>query len=655
MTSLDLLPQDLASSGSRLTNVKNKLGDLVDNVIQTGKDVNDNLVQPLLQAFNDTKVSVDILKQGVDTIQQLVVDSISSTDSEGKAKAIRKFDDNWDKFAKEFDEKFNNSSSDEQKNILESFARDRFGDKVFDAGSIIKNETPIILEGIVSIEKSIGGLKIDVHDPIGTAKSIKDRTAEILRAIQSIDNSAATVFNRVTSELGVNASALTNIQNSLHKIISDAKNDLPQSLKDALSRTSDGAEVLNSAKSLVTVIVNDIQGEITPAKLAKLTTDINAGWDNFAKNTNALFEKLTDGKQSNILEAFAKSGFGDNVFYAGSAIKQGMPGIMSGVADFQATVGSFKGKYDNPFEVATNIKNGVEGIVQATEKIAGSMKKMIRIYSSKGDTSFFRQTPLLDKISQLGDTKMMRSLDSVLKLGVEGTSLVDSTDRMINSLKSGNIKAGVDDAKKVLSQGKSVLDEIKNFGKNRVGVPNKNNQYPKTKDNNDTSKRLSGDNGSNRKGGGDSDSYVCSTATMKCPFGDKTSKLTVLPNRSVFLSGEPMANVSDHVAMLNIAPFGKCSTTSFPPTGAATSSNHGVLTPMPCVPGTVSEWKNGKVDYAIKGSPALLKSSYCKCQWGGVITIIDDGQQGGKQVDLTREKTNNQVSSAAVEKLLLKG
>lgn len=652
MASLVLLPQELASTGSTLSKVKNDICNLVDNVIQTGKVVNDNLVQPLQQAFNDAKDSVDILKQGVETIQNIVADSISATDTEGKANATRKFDDNWDKFAKEFDEKFNRSSSEVQKNILESFARDRFGDNIFVAGSIIKNETPIILEGIVSIEKSIEGIKIDTHDPIGTAKSIKDRTAEILRAVQSIDNSAATVFNRVTSELGINASALINLQNGLHKIISDTKNDLPQSLKDALSRTSDGVEVLNSAKILVSVIVNDIQGEITPAKLSKITTDINASWDNFAKNTNALFEKLTDGKQSNILEAFARSNFGDNVFYASSAIKQGMPGIMSGVADFQAAFGSFKGNFHNPFEAATNIKNGVEGIVQATEKIAGSMKKMVRIYSSKGDTSVFRQTPLLDKISQLGDTKMIRSLDSVLKIGVEGTSLVDSTDRMINNLKSGNLKAGVDDAKKVLRHGKSVLDEVKNFGKKRVGVPSKNNLSPKTKDNNDTSQRLSGENGSNGQGGGDSDSYVCSTATMKCPFGDKTSKLTVLPNRTVFLSGEPMANISDHVALLNIAPFGKCSTTSFPPTGAATSANHGVLTPMPCVPGTVSEWKNGKVDYVIKGSPALLKSSYCKCQWGGVITIIDDGQKGGKQVDLTRDEPNNQVSTVAVEKLI---
>lgn len=132
------------------------------------------------------------------------------------------------------------------------------------------------------------------------------------------------------------------------------------------------------------------------------------------------------------------------------------------------------------------------------------------------------------------------------------------------------------------------------------------------------------------------DSYVTSGATIKCSCGDKTAKLTVYPDRTVFLTEKPMANISDHVSMYNIAPFGKCHTTSFPPTGSATAANHGTLTPMPCMPGTISDWLQGKDDYIIKGKPALLKSSYCKCQWGGIITITNDGQTDTGDVDLNR-------------------
>lgn len=134
-----------------------------------------------------------------------------------------------------------------------------------------------------------------------------------------------------------------------------------------------------------------------------------------------------------------------------------------------------------------------------------------------------------------------------------------------------------------------------------------------------------------------SDSYITSQATLKCSFGDCTCKLTVYPDRTVYLNGKPMANISDHVSMYNIHPFGKCHTTNYPPTGSATSANHGCLTPMPCVPGTVSDWINGKADYIVKGKPALLKSSFCKCKWGGVITITNDGQTDTGNADLNRE------------------
>lgn len=145
-----------------------------------------------------------------------------------------------------------------------------------------------------------------------------------------------------------------------------------------------------------------------------------------------------------------------------------------------------------------------------------------------------------------------------------------------------------------------------------------------------------------------SDSYVTSKATMKCSCGDRQAKLTVYPDRTVFLTEKPMANISDHISLYNIAPFGKCHTTRYPATGAATAANHGRLTPMPCIPGTVSDWINGKDDYIVKGKPALLKSSYCRCQWGGVITITDDGQMDTGEADLSREQVTTEEEMKAV-------
>ena len=125
------------------------------------------------------------------------------------------------------------------------------------------------------------------------------------------------------------------------------------------------------------------------------------------------------------------------------------------------------------------------------------------------------------------------------------------------------------------------------------------------------------------------DSYVCNNAILMCSNGDKTSRLIVSPLRTIWLTGEPQANIDDHKPMKNIQPFGKCHTVLYPPTGAATSANHGKLTPMPCQPNTMMPWMRGKDDVLLRNFPALLKTSNCRCAYGGNITIVFDGQGSG--------------------------
>lgn len=137
------------------------------------------------------------------------------------------------------------------------------------------------------------------------------------------------------------------------------------------------------------------------------------------------------------------------------------------------------------------------------------------------------------------------------------------------------------------------------------------------------------------------DSYVCSGATMKCTMGTSTARLTVLPIRTVFLAGQPMANISDHLTMVNLAPFGRCRSLGFPATAAATAAHHGHLTPMPCMHNTPFPWMNGKNDYIVKGDPALLKSSTCQCMWGGTISLVTDGQVGEGTQWVQKKKPTN--------------
>jgi len=82
----------------------------------------------------------------------------------------------------------------------------------------------------------------------------------------------------------------------------------------------------------------------------------------------------------------------------------------------------------------------------------------------------------------------------------------------------------------------------------------------------------------------------------------------------------------DHIPMLNIMPFGMCSSMANPEVAAATAAALGVLTPMPCIPMTSAPWIPGVPTVLIKNNPALNNSCKAMCNWGGVIQILSPGQ-----------------------------
>ena len=118
---------------------------------------------------------------------------------------------------------------------------------------------------------------------------------------------------------------------------------------------------------------------------------------------------------------------------------------------------------------------------------------------------------------------------------------------------------------------------------------------------------------------------VCMGATLQCSFGMAPSSLTVLPTNHV-LSGPPAANIMDHVPMLNIMPFGMCTSLANPMVAAATAAALGVLTPMPCIPATASPWLPGNPKLLIGNMPAVDNTCKLMCNWGGMIQVVVPGQ-----------------------------
>ena len=120
---------------------------------------------------------------------------------------------------------------------------------------------------------------------------------------------------------------------------------------------------------------------------------------------------------------------------------------------------------------------------------------------------------------------------------------------------------------------------------------------------------------------------VCMGAQMQCSFGNAPCSLVVLPTNRVTTNLMPAANIMDHIPMVNILPFGMCSSLANPAVASATTATLGVLTPMPCIPVVPAPWTPGNPTVLIGNFPIINNTSKCFCAFGGEISITNPGQQ----------------------------
>lgn len=119
---------------------------------------------------------------------------------------------------------------------------------------------------------------------------------------------------------------------------------------------------------------------------------------------------------------------------------------------------------------------------------------------------------------------------------------------------------------------------------------------------------------------------VCMGASMMCTMGLAPSSLVVLPVNKVLTNQVPDANIMDHVPMVNIMPFGMCTSVANPTVAAATAAALGVLTPMPCIPNTPAPWVMGAPTVLLGNQPTLDNVSKLMCTWAGVISFVTPGE-----------------------------
>lgn len=118
---------------------------------------------------------------------------------------------------------------------------------------------------------------------------------------------------------------------------------------------------------------------------------------------------------------------------------------------------------------------------------------------------------------------------------------------------------------------------------------------------------------------------VCTGAVMMCTFGAAPSTFNATP-RPVMTSNMVAGVITDNIPMMNVPPFGVCTSLANPTVAAATAAALGVLTPMPCVPVLPAPWVPGVPTVLIANIPALDNTCKLMCAWAGVISISFPGQ-----------------------------
>lgn len=116
---------------------------------------------------------------------------------------------------------------------------------------------------------------------------------------------------------------------------------------------------------------------------------------------------------------------------------------------------------------------------------------------------------------------------------------------------------------------------------------------------------------------------VVDGAKIRCSQGTLPSVLVVLPDSPVSTDDKPTASVQDHKPQRNIITFGQCRSLKNPSVASATASSAGVLSPQPCVPATTTPWEPGAPFAVVDEVKILSSDSTCKCEYEGVIDILD--------------------------------
>lgn len=210
-------------------------------------------------------------------------------------------------------------------------------------------------------------------------------------------------------------------------------------LEDEIKKTE---QAVSAATFDIDKLSDTLSGKVSVDDMSRAASQIDNGYDQTLSDLSTI---ATGDKSTEYIEGWARTQFGDQMYDAASAIKNGASMAISGVDDFMSLGDTFGGSWRNPAAAAKKIENGLKTIQTAVTKVSSVANNVFSAVTGNDSV-------LLGKLGNFNSMGIgtMSALAGVAGIGIGSVS----------SFQQGNIGAGIGGIKDSIASARKAYSDV---------------------------------------------------------------------------------------------------------------------------------------------------------------------------------------------------
>ena len=212
-------------------------------------------------------------------------------------------------------------------------------------------------------------------------------------------------------------------------------------LDEEIKKTQDK---VSTASYDIDKLSDTLSGKVYVEDMSRAASQMDNGYDQTLSDISVI---LTGDKTTEYIEGWARVQFGDQMYEAASAIKNGASTAILGVEDFMNLGDTFGGSWRDPATAAKKIENGLKTIQKAVDKVSTVANNIFSAVNVNGEDRV-----LLGKLGSFNSMGVgtMSALAGVAGIGIGS----------VNSFQQGNIGTGIGGIKDSISSARKLYSDV---------------------------------------------------------------------------------------------------------------------------------------------------------------------------------------------------